>query len=73
MLDGECSFQHVLDVHATIYWGAYVGMPQQILSAGPLSDQCDAIMETRAKARAENGWIMDIYLLRKEPPLTKHT
>lgn len=67
MLDGECSFQHVLDVPATIYWGGYVGMPQQILMAGPLAETSARIIETRAQARADNGWIMDIYLLRRAP------
>ncbi|NQY58654.1 precorrin-6A synthase (deacetylating) [Cognatishimia sp.] len=65
MLDGECSFQHVLDVPATIYWGGYVGMPQEILRAGSLAGICEEIIDTRAKARADNGWIMDIYLLRR--------
>ena len=65
MLDGACSFQHVKDVPATIYWGGYVGMPQQILLSGPLADVSDQIIDSRAKARAEHGWIMDIYVLRR--------
>jgi len=65
MLDGECSFQHLSSEDLEIFWGGYVGMPQQVLRSGPLSDVQDEIISTRAKARAENGWIMDIYLLRK--------
>ncbi|MFY0597720.1 MAG: precorrin-6A synthase (deacetylating) [Cognatishimia sp.] len=65
MLDGECSFQHLAPEGLEIFWGGYVGMPQQVLRSGPLSDVQDEIINTRAKARAENGWIMDIYLLRK--------
>ncbi|MDO6726331.1 precorrin-6A synthase (deacetylating) [Cognatishimia sp. 1_MG-2023] len=65
MLDGLCSFQHVMDQDTQIWWGAYVGMPQQILRAGALADVCDDIIETRAKARDQNGWVMDIYLLKR--------
>ena len=36
MLDGECSFQ-ALDMEALdIWWGAYVGMKEEILIHGPL-------------------------------------
>lgn len=65
MLDGECSFQHVRDIPAHIYWGGYVGMPMQVLKSGVLLEICDEIIQTRAAARAANGWIMDIYLLRR--------
>lgn len=66
MLDGECSFQSLAPregVH--IWWGGYVGMDQQILIEGPLTEISDHIVKARADARALNGWIMDIYLLRK--------
>jgi precorrin-6A synthase len=65
MLDGQCSFQNIGDVAADIWWGAYVGMPQQILKSGPLAEVSADIIKTRAEARAEYGWVMDIYLLRK--------
>ena len=48
-----------------IYWGAYLGMPQQILMHGALGDVKAAISAQRQRARAEHGWIMDIYLLRR--------
>ena len=65
MLDGQCSFQ-ALDPEAFhIWWGAYVGMKEELLIAGKLADVGAQIVETRAKARAEHGWIMDIYLLRQ--------
>ncbi len=65
MLDGECSFQGLdaEDIH--IWWGGYVGMDQQLLIEGPLSMVSAQIVKARADARASNGWIMDIYLLRK--------
>lgn len=65
MLDGECSFLQIDPEGIYIWWGAYVGMPQQVLFAGSLSDVGDKIAATRAAARAESGWIMDIYLLRR--------
>lgn len=65
MLDGECSFQSLEVDGIHIWWGGYVGMDQQILIEGPLSEVSTQIVKARADARASNGWIMDIYLLRK--------
>lgn len=65
MLDGECSFQNLDPSGIHIWWGGYVGMDQQVLIEGPLSEVSAQIVEARADARASNGWIMDIYLLRK--------
>ena len=65
MLDGECSFTHLAPDGIEIWWGAFVGMSEQILCAGPLSEVGPQIVRTRAEARAEHGWIMDIYLMRR--------
>ncbi|MFD1913161.1 precorrin-6A synthase (deacetylating) [Halodurantibacterium flavum] len=65
MLDGECSFAHLPGDGLHIWWGGYVGMPQQILIAGPLGEAGPRIIAAREAARAEHGWIMDIYLLRR--------
>lgn len=65
MLDGECSFQSLDMDEFDIWWGAYVGMKEEILVSGPLAQVAPEIVETRAKARADHGWIMDIYLLKK--------
>ncbi len=65
LLDGDCSFTHIDPADVQIYWGAYVGMPEQILRAGALSDVADEIIRVRAEARRHHGWIMDIYLLRR--------
>jgi precorrin-6A synthase len=64
-LDGNCSFQSLDAQRFQIWWGAYVGMAEEVLIAGKLLDVGDRIVETRTKARAEHGWIMDIYLLRR--------
>ena len=65
MLDGQCSFRS-LDMRGIhIWWGAYLGMREQVLLHGALADIQARIVETRAKARADHGWIMDIYLMKK--------
>ncbi|MFT9015147.1 MAG: threonine-phosphate decarboxylase CobD [Acetobacter sp.] len=71
MLDGDCSFRHIPAAGVTIYWGAYVGMAEQILCSGPLAQAGPGIVATRAEARARHGWIMDIYLLRRAPRATE--
>jgi precorrin-6A synthase len=66
MLDGGTAFQS-LDVRGVrIWWGAYLGMPCQILRAGPLAEVGAEIAELRAEARDRHGWIMDCYILRRE-------
>jgi precorrin-6A synthase len=65
MLDGEQAFAKIDDPDAFIYWGAYVGTADEILIAGRLADVSGQIVAARAAARAQHGWIMDIYLLRK--------
>ncbi|PIF52476.1 precorrin-6A synthase (deacetylating) [Pseudomonas sp. 29] len=65
MLDAEDSYHQVADQQTEIYWGAYLGTPDEILISGRLSDVADEIERVRKAARAEHGWIMDTYLLRK--------
>ena len=65
MLDGKCSFQTLDPEGISIWWGAYVGMAEEIILSGPLAEVGGQIVETRAAARASHGWIMDIYILRK--------
>lgn len=66
MLDGECSFQSLPPEGVRIWWAGYAGMACQITECGPLTEVADRIVARRAAARAEHGWIMDIYLLRRE-------
>jgi precorrin-6A synthase len=70
LLDGECAFGKLAqgglaDEQLEIYWGAYLGTPDEILLSGRLSDLAPVIEATRAAARQRKGWIMDTYLLRK--------
>ncbi len=65
MLDGNCTFQTLDPTGISIWWGAYVGMAEQIILSGPLADISPQIISARAAARAAHGWIMDIYILRR--------
>lgn len=65
MLDGDCSFQSLDPLGIHIWWGGYVGMPEQIVESGPLAEAGPRIIARRAAARAAHGWIMDIYILRR--------
>jgi precorrin-6A synthase len=68
MLDAQTAFTEHLDQDADIYWGAYLGTPDELLIAGPLSEVAGKITEVRAEARERKGWIMDTYLLRRAKP-----
>lgn len=68
MLDQGGGFAALDPEGIDIWWGAYVGMGEQILIAGPLAEVAADIVETRASARAGHGWIMDIYLMRRAAP-----
>jgi precorrin-6A synthase len=68
MLDSQCAFRHLAPQNLSIWWGAYLGMPQQLCIAGPLPEVTEHIQTQRQLARAAHGWIMDIYLLRKTKP-----
>ena len=70
MLDGNCAFQSLDPAGVFIWWGAYVGMKEQIILSGDLAVAGPQIVETRAKARAAHGWIMDIYMLRRRLYIT---
>ncbi|WP_417741913.1 precorrin-6A synthase (deacetylating) [Salipiger sp.] len=65
MLDGACSFETLPPEGLRIWWGAFLGMPEQLLDHGPLSEAGPRIKARRAEARARHGWIMDTYLLRR--------
>jgi precorrin-6A synthase len=65
MLDAQTAFTAYTDQDAEIYWGAYLGTPDELLVAGKLSEVSTEIVEIRAEARKRKGWIMDTYLLRR--------
>jgi precorrin-6A synthase len=65
MLDGEDAYQRFTDQDVEIYWGAYLGTPDEILIAGKLRDVAPEIKRRRTEARRASGWIMDTYLMRR--------
>jgi precorrin-6A synthase len=65
LLDGECAFKTIANDEVDIYWGAYLGTPDEILLSGKLSELSEQIEQLRAQARRQKGWIMDTYLLCK--------
>ncbi|GAA1085610.1 precorrin-6A synthase (deacetylating) [Tsukamurella strandjordii] len=65
MLDADCTFRRTARPTDHIYWGAYLGTPEEILIDGPVGEVGERIARTRAQARERHGWIMDIYLLRR--------
>lgn len=67
MLDGQTAFTEV-DPELEIFWGAYLGTPDQITIAGRVGDVAQSILQARQAARLQHGWIMDIFLLRHREP-----
>ncbi len=65
MLDAHATFTQFADQDVDIFWGAYVGMPGELLVAGRLRDVAAQIDRLRTEARAANGWIMDSYILHR--------
>jgi precorrin-6A synthase len=65
MLDGRTAFAELPDTDLDVFWGAYLGTPDEILVAGDLQRVKNEILERRAEARERKGWIMDTYLLRR--------
>jgi precorrin-6A synthase len=67
MLDGGTAFQSLDAYGVHIWWGAYLGMPNEIILSGALVDVGAKIATLRAEARARHGWIMDSYILKRRP------
>lgn len=66
MLDSGGAFEVLEPQDITIWWGAYLGMAQEALERGPLAETGPRIAARRAELRARHGWIMDVYLMRRE-------
>jgi len=64
MLDSGQAFMGV-DPAVSIYWGAYLGTPDELLVSGVLGDVRDEIVRVRSEARRRKGWMFDTYLLRR--------
>ncbi|MEN3348538.1 MAG: precorrin-6A synthase [Bradyrhizobium sp.] len=65
MLDGGAAFQALNPGGMQIWWGAYLGLPDQIIMAGDLAEIGPRIVAARREARELHGWIMDSYILKR--------
>lgn len=65
MLDADNAYKRFAAEDIDIYWGAYLGTPDEVLVSGKLKDVADRIEQVRAEARQAKGWIMDTYLMRR--------
>jgi len=68
MLDPGFTAADFDDPGLTVFWGAYLSTPDEVLISGPLTEVATAITQARAELRARHGWIMDTYLLRRTEP-----
>jgi precorrin-6A synthase len=68
MLDGDLACEGLIERFGdlTIYWGAQLGLPDEALVSGRLSEVVEEIRASRAAVRAARGWVMDTYVLRPE-------
>jgi precorrin-6A synthase len=64
MLNAEKALR-IADGDLDIYWGAYIGMPDEVLVSGKLREVVDDIERIRDEARRGKGWIMDTVLMKK--------
>jgi precorrin-6A synthase len=66
MLDGELACSGLVEQFGdlTIYWGAQLGLPDEVIVSGRLSAVVEEIRTNRAAVRQARGWVMDTYLLR---------
>jgi precorrin-6A synthase len=63
MLDADCAFLSCPPA-TRIWWGAYLGTPDELLVSGTVGEVGEHIVAVRAEARERHGWIMDTYLVR---------
>ena len=66
LLDPGSGLASLRGQDATIYWGAYLGTPDEVLVSGKVADVIDEILALRETLRRRKGWIMDTYLLRRD-------
>jgi len=48
-----------------LWWGANLGTPGEALVSGPLAQVADEVAAERDRVKAQHGWVMDTYLLRR--------
>jgi precorrin-6A synthase len=65
MLDAGFAAAALDDPQLTVFWGAYLGSPDEVLRSGRLVDVAADIEQTKRELREQHGWIMDTYLVRR--------
>jgi precorrin-6A synthase len=65
LLDAGTAFTAIAEPGLHIYWGAYLGTPDELLIEGPLDQVAGQIERVRAEAKSRKGWMFDTYLLRR--------
>jgi precorrin-6A synthase len=67
MLDGDLACEGLAPLYPDleIFWGAQLGLPGQTLASGRLAEVIGDLRSTRDAIRAEHGWVLDTYLLRR--------
>ncbi len=65
VLDGDHAYRRIEGDDVDIFWGAYVGSPDECLVSGRLSEVRDEIDAVRQRGKNAKGWIMDSYILRR--------
>jgi precorrin-6A synthase len=48
----------------SIWWGANLGTTSEALASGRVGDVLPDLLAARRRAKADAGWVMDVYLLR---------
>jgi precorrin-6A synthase len=66
MLDRGFTAAEFSEPGLSVFWGAYLSTPDEVLISGPLTEVAAEITATRAELRQRHGWIMDTYLVRRE-------
>ncbi|MFC8047003.1 precorrin-6A synthase (deacetylating), partial [Nocardia sp. NPDC057353] len=69
MLDGDCAWSTLPPDGVHIWWGAYLGMPDEELIEGPLIDVGPRIAAPRAELRPAQGGVMDVNQRPPAPPV----
>jgi precorrin-6A synthase len=63
MLSASVDLAGLDDWH--IWWGANLGTDSEYLITGRAAEAADGIAAARERVKAEAGWVMDVYLLRR--------
>ncbi|MFN0219585.1 MAG: precorrin-6A synthase (deacetylating) [Hyphomicrobium sp.] len=67
MLDSGDGLRAIAHEDVDIFWGGNLGTPHEVLVQGRLPDVFDEIVCVKDRLRVEQGWVMDVYLLRRRP------